>query len=183
MNAKTQTTAAAAEAAPPKGRIYIGAGVFIFGWVLALTLVPVVNSSEFSTSVKATLNTLLVVGCPKIFLLIAIAIMGKPGFAYLKSSVMHFFKKYGPPAEVGPWRYGIGLAMFFTPFLLGLLLTYIGPVLPGGAEAIPSYEKAADALLVLSLFVLGGDFWDKFRALFMRQAKAQFPVAKVAGAR
>jgi hypothetical protein len=183
MSVKNQTNTAVAEAPPPKGRLYLGIGVFILGWVLALTLVPVVNSSGFSTSVKATLNTLLVVGCPKIFLLIAIAIMGKPGFAYLKSTVMHFFKKYGPPAEVGPWRYRIGLLMFFTPFLLGLLLTYIGPVLPGGAEATPGYEKAADALLVLSLFVLGGDFWDKFRALFVRQAKAQFPAAKFAGAR
>jgi len=179
----TKLTNTAAAEAPPKGRLYFGIGVFVLGWVLALTLVPVVTSSGLSTSVKATLTTLLVVGCPKIFLLAAIAIMGKPGFAYLKSSVLHFFKKFGPPAEVGPWRYRLGLLMFFIPFLLGLLLTYIGPVLPGGAEATASYEKAADALLVLSLFVLGGDFWDKLRALFVREAKAQFPAPRTAGAR
>jgi hypothetical protein len=185
MGSTNKTGAGAAmpaEAPPAKGRMYLGIGVFALGWVLALAVVPVVTSSDLSTSVKATLTTLLVVGVPKIFLLVAIAIMGKPGFAFLKQSVMHFFKKYGPPAEVGPWRYRIGLALFFTPFLLGLLLTYIGPVLPGGAEAVPSYEKAADALLVFSLFVLGGDFWDKFRALFIREAKAQFPVRSAAGA-
>ena len=28
---------------------------------------------------------------------------------------------------------------------------------------------------IASLFVLGGDFWDKLRALFVRDAKAVFP--------
>jgi hypothetical protein len=180
MNSKSKSGASAtatAEPAAAKGRVYLGIGVFILGWVLALTLVPIVNASELTTSAKATLNTLLVVACPKIFLVAAIAIMGKAGFATLKSSLRHFFTKIGPPAEVGPWRYRLGLVMFFLPFVLGLLLTYIGPVLPGGAEAVPSYEKAGDALQVLSLFVLGGDFWDKLRSLFFRQAKAQFPVA------
>jgi hypothetical protein len=154
---KTGTGAAlTAEAAPGKGRMYLGIGIFALGWVLALALVPVVNSSGLSTSVKATLNTLLVVACPKIFLVAAIAIMGKAGFAVLKAQVFGFFKKYGPPAEVGPWRYRLGLLMFLLPFLLGLLLTYIGPVLPGGAEATRDYEMATDVLQVLSLFVLGG---------------------------
>jgi len=29
-------------------------------------------------------------------------------------------------------------------------------------------------MLILSFFVLGGDFWDKVRALFLHDAKAQF---------
>jgi len=29
--------------------------------------------------------------------------------------------------------------------------------------------------LLVSLFVLGGDFWDKLRALFFHGAKAVFP--------
>ncbi len=171
-----------AVAAPGKGRMYLGIAVFALGWILALALVPVVNGSELSTSVRATLNTLLVVGFPKIFLVAAIAIMGKPGFAIMKSAVFGFFKQFGPPAEVGPWRYRLGLGMFLLPFVLGLLLTYIGPVLPGGAAAIRSYEMATDVLQVLSLFVLGGDFWDKVRALFVRDAKAQFPQQSLAGA-
>jgi hypothetical protein len=180
---KTAALAAAPAApAPGKGRLYLGIAVFVFGWVLALTLVPVVNATELATSVKATLNTLLVVGCPKIFLVAAIAIMGKPGFALMKSAVFGFFKKFGPPAEVGPWRYRFGLVMFLLPFVLGLLLTYIGPVLPGGAAATGDYEMATDVLQVLSLFVLGGDFWDKLRALFVRDAKAQFPQRSLADA-
>ncbi|MGD1986316.1 MAG: hypothetical protein PVH74_11575 [Desulfobacterales bacterium] len=31
---------------------------------------------------------------------------------------------------------------------------------------------------VASFFILGGDFWDKFRALFIYEAKAQIPKRK-----
>jgi hypothetical protein len=30
-------------------------------------------------------------------------------------------------------------------------------------------------VLLISLFVLGGDFWDKLRALFVHSARAVFP--------
>jgi len=161
--------------APPTGRLWAGVAVFAAGWIIGLGLVPFVTSSDLATSVKATLTTLLVVVVPKVFLIGAIAILGKPGFAYLKSVVFGFFKKAAPAAEVGPWRYRLGLVMFLFPFFLGLLLTYIGPVLPGGAEATHRYEKLGDVLQIVSLFVLGGDFWDKLRALFVRDAKAVFP--------
>jgi hypothetical protein len=175
MSAAKQDKPAVEAVAPPTARLWTGVGVFAFGWILALTLVPFVTNSDFSTSVKATLTTLLVVVCPKIFLVGTIAILGKPGFAYLKGVVMTFFRRVGPPAEVGAWRYRIGLVMFFLPFLFTLILTYFGHVLPGGREATPYYLKGGDAMQIVSLFVLGGDFWDKLRALFVRQAKAVFP--------
>ena len=34
---------------------------------------------------------------------------------------------------------------------------------------------AADVVFIGSLFVLGGDFWDKLHALFVREARASFP--------
>ena len=161
--------------APPTGRLWAGVSVFALGWVSAIALLPFVTNSDFPTSVKATLTTLLVVGFPKIFTISAIAILGKPGFAYLKGVIMNFFRKVGPPAEVGKWRYRVGLLMFFLPFLLTLLLTYFGPFLPGGREATATYMKGGDVMQVVALFVLGGDFWDKLRALFVRNAKAVFP--------
>jgi hypothetical protein len=36
-----------------------------------------------------------------------------------------------------------------------------------------------DLLLLSSFVILGGDFWDKVRALFVYGAKAQFPVLRV----
>jgi hypothetical protein len=175
MSASKQEKATVEAVAPPTARLWTGVGVFAFGWALTLSLVPLVTNSDFPTSVKATLTTLLVVVCPKIFLIGTIAILGKPGFAYLKGHIVTFFRKVGPPAEVGKWRYRIGLVMFFLPFLFTLILTYFGHVLPGGKEATPVYLKGGDVMQIASLFVLGGDFWDKLRALFVRQAKAIFP--------
>lgn len=164
-----------AAVAPPAGRLKAGVAVFAAGWIIGLGLVPFVTNSNLATSAKATLTTLLVVVVPKLFLVGAIAILGKPGFMYLKSVVFGFFRKAAPSSDVGPWRYRLGLVMFLFPFFLGLLLTYFGPILPGGAEAQPGYEKLGDGLQLLSLFVLGGDFWDKLRSLFVREAKAVFP--------
>jgi hypothetical protein len=180
MKAKSQ--AAVIAVAPPTGRLWAGVGVFAAGWIIGLGLVPFVTGSNLSTSVKATLTTLLVIVIPKLFLVGAIAILGKPGFTYLKSVIFGFFKKAAPPAEVGPWRYRLGLVMFMSPFFINLVITYLGPVLPGGADSTARYDQLGDVLQFSSLLVLGGDFWDKLRALFVRQAKATFPVKAASAA-
>lgn len=43
------------------------------------------------------------------------------------------------------------------------------------AAGAPDINSHSDALLLISLFVLGGEFWDKLRALFIHQAKVRFP--------
>ena len=85
------------------------------------------------------------------------------------------FKKHGPPDQVGRTRYHIGLVMFGLPLLFGWLGPYV-------THRIPEYETsrfwislAGDVMFVSSLFVLGGDFWDKLRSLFIHRAKAQIP--------
>jgi len=161
--------------APPTTRSWLGVGIFAFGWILALTLVPFVTNSDLATSIKATLTTLLVVVLPKVFLLASIAILGKPGFAYLKGVVWQFFRRIAPPPQVGKWRYRIGLVMFFLPVVTSMFFQYFQPVFEGGAEARPYYERAGDIVQIIALFVLGGDFWDKLRSLFVREAHAVFP--------
>jgi hypothetical protein len=37
------------------------------------------------------------------------------------------------------------------------------------------FAVAGDLLLLASLFVLGGDFWDKLKALFIYDARAHMP--------
>jgi len=39
------------------------------------------------------------------------------------------------------------------------------------------YVLAIDLLLLASVFVLGGNFWDKIRALFVREATVHLPTA------
>ena len=111
--------------------------------------------------------------------IVAVAVMGKPGYAYIKNHVFGFLKQYGPPADVGRTRYKVGLVMFAVPIVFGWLAPYATDLIPGYLGNEFTYAIVGDMLLLTSLFVLGGDFWDKLRALFIREAKAVFP--KTAG--
>ncbi len=53
-------------------------------------------------------------------------------------------------------------------------------LIPGHKENRLVMNLIADFLFVASFFILGGDFWDKFRALFIYEAKAQIPERKSA---
>ena len=159
-----------------KKRLIMGVAVWIFGWVLGVALVPVVNATGWSTGLKATLNTILVLGFPKLFLLIAVAIMGKPGFTYLKSLLGAHFRRLAPAATVSPMRYRIGLILLVGLIVLGSVGDYVASDLIPMRQLHPRLVAfSGDLLVLLSLFLLGGDFWDKLRALFIRDARAVFP--------
>ncbi len=152
-------------------RFRLGLTILIVGWLSPL-LIPVVTRTSLATEWKTIISGLLAVGIPEVFSIVAIAIMGKEGFDLIKNRIFNFFKKHGPPDRVSPARYHIGLVMFLIPVLFGWLAPY-------GAHLIPGYEThrfvvslIGDAMFVASLFVLGGDFWDKVKALFIQRAKA-----------
>lgn len=159
-------------ARPPKGRLLAGIGVFALGWVATLAMVPLITSSSLPTSAQATISGIVVFVGPKLGVLAAIAILGKPGFTYLKALVFGYLK---PPAEVSPARHRTGIVMFVAAILFGFLEPYLGFFLPGDAARGIRYALAGDLLLLASILVLGGDFWDKIRALFIREAKVRFP--------
>jgi hypothetical protein len=162
-----------AAAPPPKGRIVAGVGVFVLGWVVTLAIVPFITASALSAPAHATVSGIVVFVGPKIGVLVAIAILGKPGFDYLKRQVFGFLK---PPAEVGPVRYRVGLVMFVAAMLFGFLERYLGFFVANEIAPEIGTSFSIDVLLLASILVLGGDFWDKLRALFIREAKARFPV-------
>jgi hypothetical protein len=165
-------TVETAPAPPPKGRLLCGVGVFALGWVATLAMVPLITASALAASAQATISGIVVFVGPKLGVLAAIAIMGKPGFTYLKTQVFGYLK---PPAEVSPARHRVGIVMFVAAMLFGFVEPYIGFFLPGDAARGIRYALGVDLLLLASILVLGGDFWDKIRALFIREAKARFP--------
>jgi hypothetical protein len=142
----------------------------------APAFIPLVTGSGLSTEVKTLLSGLLVVGIPQLLMVAAAALVGKSGFAYIKQQAMGKLIKLAPPREVSNVRYYIGLAMFFLPILVAFLDPYVAQWVPpdimGGRLAV---GLLGDTVFLASLFVLGGDFWDKLRALFVPGAKARFP--------
>ena len=156
-------------------RFRAGIAVLVVGWLCPL-LVPVVVATDLPTEWKTILSGLLMVGIPEVFTVAAVAILGKSGFNLIKERVFNFLKKHGPADEVSRIRYRIGLVMFVLPLLLGWLAPY-GPDRVLGREVQSLWVNlVGDLMFIASFFVLGGDFWDKLRALFLREAKAQLPV-------
>ena len=169
------TQAATTKAGQPHGglRFRLGLIILIVGWLSPL-LIPVLSRTSLTAEWKTNISGLLAVGIPEVFTVAAIAVMGKSGFNLIKERIFSFFKKHGPPDRVSLTRYRIGLVMFVLPVVFG----WLGPY---GANKIPGYEThrfvvslIGDLMFVASFFVLGGDFWDKIRSLFIHRARVQF---------
>jgi hypothetical protein len=166
----TNETVTAAPEAPAGWRFKTG--VALFAWIiLSWLLLPIEAALGMpGTTIGATTAVLLVLN--KVVFVVATAVMGKAGFLALKAKV---FKKIAPPAKVSPMRYRIGLVMFILPFIQSLLETWASHMAPQLVQNRLWVDVAMDGMLIASLFVLGGNFWDKLRALFVSDAVAILP--------
>jgi len=160
----------------PTIRFRIGVALFIAG-LLSPLLVPLINALALSTEWKATLSGLLLLGIPELLWIIAAAVMGKKGFDHLKSTAFGLLKRYVLPESVSRLRYRIGLVMFAVPLLFGWLAPYALHLAPRLDIDGLGWSLGGDLLLLASLFVLGGEFWEKLRALFTHDARAEPVVA------
>ena len=132
-----------------------------------------VTAFGLSTTMTASVSGGLLVGA-EVLGLLAVAVMGKSGFAFIKTRIFGFLKQYGPPKDVSRRRYTIGLVMFFVPVFFGWVSIYVPDFIPGFTSNPLAYAISGDLLLLMSLIVLGGNFWDKIRALFIYDAKIYF---------
>jgi len=152
-------------------KIIIGSIVFILGQLSPLILIPIVVSLDLSSGWTTALSGLLMFGFPELAILASVAIMGKQGFEFIKGKVFGYFKKIAPPDVVSKTRYRIGLVMFLIPFLIAWLLPYFTNLIHAYNDFRIYINIGGDFLLIISLFVLGGDFWDKLRSLFIQDSK------------
>jgi hypothetical protein len=152
----------------------VGAGVFLAG-LSSPAAIPLVMASGLPTALKMPLAGMLAVGVPELVMLGATGIMGREGLAELKRRFGRFVRLHGPPDSVGATRYRVGLVMFSAPLALAWLGPYLHAHLPGYDREPLWWHVAGDLVFAGSLFVLGGDFWDKLRALFVHGARAVLP--------
>jgi hypothetical protein len=137
-------------------------------------LLPILPLFGLSGQAVAKVTGVMFVAA-EVLMLSAAAIAGKDGYAYIKQRVFGFIKSYGPPQTVGAGRYKTGLVIFVLPLLYAFLSPYIRKYIPGLAEHEMVLAIAGDGMLLVGLFLLGGDFWEKLRALFIHQAVAVIP--------
>ena len=154
-------------------RLKLGVVLFLLSIALPLLGIPMVAAFGLSTTMTASVSGGLLVGA-EVLGLLAVAVMGKSGFAFIKTRIFGFLKQYGPPKDVSRRRYTIGLVMFFVPVFFGWVSIYVPDFIPGFTSNPLAYAISGDLLLLMSLIVLGGNFWDKIRALFIYDAKIYF---------
>jgi hypothetical protein len=157
-------------------RMSVALALWVGGFFLPL-LIPVVAALPVPVATRTALSGLLILGLPQLFTVIAIAFAGKSGFHYLVERVFGAARRLGPPAHVTRLRYRIGLVMMFGPLAVSLLEPYLSLLAVRINLPHWMFGLVGDTLFLTSFFVLGGEFWDKVKALFIYEARAVLPPA------
>jgi len=145
------------------------------GLVLPLAAIPVVDSG-LPGMIKTPMAAVLFFGF-ELAAIPAVAIMGRANFdrimGALGAKLGRATRWLKPAGEIGPRRHMVGVVLFFLPLAPTYIMAYAPANLP--SDRWLAINTLADMIFLISLFVLGGDFWDKLRALFSRRARAVFP--------
>ena len=144
--------------------MYFGGAILIIGFA-APVFIPLVTNSNLSIGLKSTFSGLLAFGIPEVFMLMAIGILGKDGYAFLKTKLGGFISRIAPD-EISITRHRIGVLLFCLPLILGFLQPYIGHYIDFFNSIPLWYYILSDVIFVTSIFILGGSFWDKLSRLF-----------------
>jgi len=159
-----------------KKKFIIGLIIWITGNLLFF-LSPLIIASDLPVWIRTILGSLLVFS-PEIGALIAVSIMGKENFQLIINKIKSWLRYIKPAGNIGKVRHIIGLILFFIPLFPSYVIAYAPSYLPDTSPGRIWVCLASDIVFFVSLFVLGGDFWDKLRALFTREARAVFPPVK-----
>lgn len=154
-------------------RFKCGVALFIL-MILCMLMIPVVAVSGMPPGRIAAITGAIVIG-NKIILVLTIAIMGKSGFQQLKQTLGGYLPSLKSEGPVSPARHVIGLIMFCLPIVTAMLEPYLDAVWPDLRPNKWQYQLLGDVMLIASIFVLGGNFWGKIRALFVRTARVVDP--------
>ena len=173
MNTENNPQTPATNQAVGKLRLAIGGFLFVGGFLSPL-LIPLVVRSDLPGNWKAVLSTGLVAGLPEVGMVLAAAVLGRDGFALLKNKLFALLRKHTGPSAVSAARYRLGLVLFCVPLLAGWLGPYGARVLPALSLEHGSLAPAValDLTFALSFLVLGADFWEKIRRLFVYDASS-----------
>ena len=154
-------------------RLYSGVVLLVISIFLPLASVWIV-ASEFSAPIKAFLVGLVSLGGPEIFGLAAIAVLGKECFDLILAKIFAVLKKFAPSGSVSKTRYKIGLIIMILTYVPSFIYSYAPHLIPDISPYRLYVSVTADLTFIISLFILGGDFWDKLRSLFIYESKAVF---------
>jgi hypothetical protein len=153
-------------------RLKLGLALLVVGLILPFCTVLVLQT-DWPDWVKNGVSGLLIFSF-EILMFPAVALMGKENFDRIVRQV----KGVVLPGKVSRTRYTVGLVLLIGAIFYAWLATYVPELMPSDPSDRLWANLALDLVLVTSLFVLGGEFWDKLRALFLYDAKVVLPASK-----
>ena len=157
---------------PGKVRLSVGISLIVLSFILPVFSVWIVSSS-LPVHLKSILVAVVSLGGPEVIALAAVAVLGKECFDLILAKIFKGVKRIVPAkGSVGKVQYRIGLAIFLLSFVPSYIFAYV-PYLMSDLNRI-YVCIGADIAFIASLFMLGGDFWDKLRSLFIYESKANF---------
>lgn len=144
-------------------KFYLGIALLALS-LLAPLLALVVPFLGLAPGLAALVAGVCLVGIPEICALIAIALLGKQTWNFLVSKL----KKHIPlfPDRVSKFRYYLGLSLNLASIIPLYMAGYFPDLLPPQPTRL-YILIGADLLFVASFFILGGQFWEKCKRLFV----------------
>jgi hypothetical protein len=146
-------------------RLWVGGGALLLSIALPVCAL-LLSSFGFIVTKSAFVAFLLVGGLPEIWCLLAMAILGqdKKGFVRRPLERSRILAFLALPAS--RTRYYAGLLGCLLNGLPLALYAYAPWIMPDGANKY-FILAASDLVFVYSAFLMGGEFWGKFRRLFV----------------
>jgi len=170
---KENPTIGASNPQNPGVRFYIGLGIFILSFFMLPTGL-FLQSFVYHHYLKHIIVGIFWLSAPAMKIT-SVAILGKPSYLYIKWIFRRYFVRVIKPYHASRIRYNIGLFLFCLPVIPTYIMAYAPLFFSSNSYLRLILNISFDLVFIASLFVLGGDFWDKLKALFVFSAKVSFP--------
>ena len=119
---------------------------------------------------SALIGGILVAGAPEVLIVLAIVLLGRRNFDRLVGAAKTLFFTTFFASPVSRTRYYVGLAICILSIVPLYLAGYLPSAMPAGNGRIVILA-VADLAFIVSVFVMGGEFWEKVRRVFVWDGK------------
>ena len=160
---------AVGETTLPLPRLLIGGTLFGLS-LFSPVFIPLLEQFSMSDELHIVIAGLMIFGIPRLLIILAVSILGKAGFVYLKQRLSELLRATLSD-KVGRKHYRLGIVLFTIPLLIGICWPYLTIVFESLSNDGITIAITADLLLVMSIFVLGGEFWEKLLSIFRHQSR------------
>jgi len=150
-------------------RFYSGMAAIALSIILPLCalLVPMLG---LPTTQSALLAGALVAGAPEVLCILAVALLGKDTFQYFVHKATSVLRSAVLERPASKPRYYSGLAVILLSWIPAYVYAYAPSVMPGG-DARVTILAVMDLAFVAAVFLMGGEFWEKVRRIFVYEGK------------